>query len=64
MLLIYTKQCNILKGKIDPIHFDASNQEIQKYIQEQRHYAFGKCYTFDPGKDILQNGIEYINFSL
>ena len=43
-----------------------SNQyeELQKNIQEQRHYRYGKCYTFHPGEKMRQNGIEKIVIKL
>ena len=46
------------------INFNGSSNLIHKYIQEQRHNEYGKCYTFYPKSDIQGDGIKSITFKL
>ena len=48
------------------IFLNGSDSEIHQYIIEQRYQKYGKCFTFSPSSDIVQQdgGIEDMTFHL
>ena len=48
------------------IFLNGSDSETYKYILEQRYEKFGRCFTFSPSSEIVQQdgGIEDMTFHL